>query len=111
MQDQPWYERCQFEFGIRWQMFPHKNLSWKKWAFDPFGIVIWPGRRISYKDSPEGCWSDPWTRPSTYESETTSAEAAYYWASAAIRVLGLDLGGAIMYRPRFVSKQSAVKAA
>lgn len=102
MIDLPIWRRIQCEFGFSFRGLPWKNLTWAKWAFDPFALLVWPGRRIAYKDSPEGCWSEPWTRPDTYVSESMSAEAAYYWASAAIRILGFDLGVGILYRPKAV---------
>ena len=96
---EPIWRRFQIEIGIRWEMAPRKGLTWAKWAWDPFAIVIWPGRRIAYKDSPENCWSEPWTEVGSYDSESRSAIACYYWASCAMRLLGLDVGAAIVYRP------------
>jgi len=107
MGEQPLWRRFQVECGICWEMTPRKGLTWVKWAWDPFAIVIWPGKRIAYKDSPEGCWSEPFTAVGTYDSKTRSAEARYYWASCAMRLLGLDLGCAVLYRPAARSPSDA----
>ena len=96
---EPWWTRTQIEIGGRWQLLPDKNTTWSKWVFDPFANVVWPGKRVEYGKTPDGCWSEPWTIVGSYDSPTMSAVATYYWASAGVRVLGLDIGAAIIFRP------------
>jgi hypothetical protein len=95
----PFWQRFQIEIGGRWQLLPNKDLTWAKWAWDPFGSCIWPGKRVTYGATPDGCWSGVWSRAETYDSETRSAQMNFYWLSGAIRILGLDFGAAILYRP------------
>lgn len=99
IQELPWWRRAQVEAGVSFRLFPWKGLTYAQWAWDPDLNIVWPGRRVAYDRSPEGCWSHPWTRAETYDSATRSSVANYWWLGVAIRLLGLDVGFGLLYRP------------
>jgi hypothetical protein len=93
----PWYRRIQFEIGGRWQMFPDRNTTLRKWVFDPFYNLTTPGTIITgtnqFPQDIGAFWSDD-TNPDK------KLRAKFLWFSCGIRVLGLDFGFGIFYRLR-----------
>lgn len=101
-----WYQRFQVEVGGRWQAVPDSQTTWKQWLFDPFYRFTYPGKfpvtRADFPDFP--------LHGSINFRDDKQMESLIYWASAGCRVLGLDLGAGVFYRPkRSVEKILGVK--
>lgn len=100
MQKQPpkWYQRCQFQIGANFQLFPGQ-LSLKEWLFSPFGNMTKLGQEITSRNQlPE---SSSWfvdTLSVEHDDKTKTFYSNVFWVSAAIRVLGLDVGVGFYYR-------------
>lgn len=94
----PW-ERFQIEIGIRWQLFPGKDLTWKQWLFDPVWGITFPGEEITTRTQlPE---STSWGVDSKSVEENGEKKkyiSLVFWLHGAIRILGLDLGAGIFWR-------------
>ena len=98
-----WYQRFQIEIGGRWQLFPDQNTSWRQWAFSPGCNLVWPGKEINLaKDWPDGTKrqsqldivDEPWDGVGL---KKTHYFARYFWATCYLRLLGLDLGAAVIW--------------
>lgn len=98
MKDLPIWRRFQIEIGGRWQLMPDGQTSWREWAWSPYANVAWPGKLVSYLKIPREIWSH--INLEAYADG--KAAAKFWWATCALRVLGLDLGLAIFFRPKQV---------
>lgn len=96
MKDLPLYRRIQLELGIRFDLFPAKNVTYRQWLFDPSFKCVWPGKRVVYGDTPDGLWGSM-----AIETRGDTFHARFWWLGVAIRVLGLDVGFGLYYRKKF----------
>jgi hypothetical protein len=110
-------ERFQIELGVNWRLFPSGGITWSKWAWDPYGDVIWPGKEIQLKDMLEGTLGPGWTRMVDEEERDPATNlrrthwfARYYRIGLALQILGIDLGFGFLYRPRNEIDEQAEKA-
>lgn len=105
METLPIWKRVQIEIGGRWQMLPDKNTSWRQWLISPGCRLVWPGKEVDpRKDWPEGAprkdqvdiVTDDERDPTT-NLRRSRWYARYFWATCYLRVLGLDLGAAVLW--------------
>lgn len=112
----PAWRRFQIEIGGRWQMLPDGRTSWRQWLFSPGCNLVWPGKEINpLKDWPEGherrdqmdIVAEEERDPVT-NLRRSHWFARYFWATCYLRILGLDLGAAVIWlAPRRASPESS----
>lgn len=92
----PWYKRFQVEIGGRWQAVPDRNTTFREWLFSPFVKFTYPGKcPVTRADIPEG------EVFGGIESRADGKfESLILWMSCGIRVLGLDVGIGVFFRPK-----------
>jgi hypothetical protein len=101
-----WWQRFQLEVGFGWKLFPSGLLTWRTWAWDPFFNLVWPGKQpVCRADLPDGevfggLEQVPGSDPKEFRNQ-----AMIWWLGMGIRVLGLDMGVGMFWRPaRSVAK-------
>lgn len=102
----PLSQRLQFQIGLRFDMFPPDNVSWKRWAFDPHFQMTRIGQQLTNprtqlpeldKGSVEELILDPQINPVTGLKKWCWISRCF-WLTGAIRILGFDLGLGVFYR-------------
>lgn len=101
-----WWSRLQIEFGISFKLFPNRDLTWRQWAFDPNGGITYPGQAIDRRwQLPESTSWEVDTTMITYdERKTKRFYSRVLWIHGAIRVLGIDVGAGLYFRPSPIVK-------
>ncbi len=102
-----WYQRFQIEIGGRWQAVPDSHTTWRQWFFSPFFRFTYPGKcPVTRADFPD--FPDFSLHGSVSFRDDNRMESLIYWATGAVRILGLDIGVGVFYRPRrFVERLEA----
>jgi hypothetical protein len=93
-----WYERCQLQLSLNFQLVPSKDMSLKEWAFSPYFGITKPKQQITTRfQLPEGTSYSVDTL-SVGEGPDKKFYSNVFWIRGAVRVLGLDVGAGFFWR-------------
>ena len=91
----PWplYKRFQFQIGIRFDLMPNKAIPFKEWFWSPHFVLTRIGDKITSRlQMPEDIGSF-----FADHDENKNILSRFFWTSAAIRILGFDIGAGFLY--------------
>lgn len=95
MTDLPWWRRWKLQLRIDWTLTFGGDLTLRQWLLSPELVLVWPGKNADLSRRPESM-----TYVQAYAPKGGILVASYFWASASLRVLGLDVGVGFFYRKR-----------
>jgi hypothetical protein len=95
-----WWERFQIQIGFNATTGPNRDITWKKWFWDPNFGVTWPRQEITNRwQLPESTqWGVDTLSVATAENEKNKFISLVFWMHGALRILGCDFGIGIFYR-------------